>query len=113
MEKKQRGLQNPKRLFHFAKAWNVSWYSFTEFPAQLHQRFNSRIVRCEHILTQSCELPEPLHLRPRSHGPILLHHLTHLQVLLQELVDLLDAGTASGRDALPSLPIDHAVITPL
>src|SRR4029077_18369998 len=49
----------------------------------------------------------------RSSGCDLLHHLLHLTVLLQQLIDLLHTGTRAGRDPAAARAVDHRRVAAL
>src|SRR5713226_7821110 len=62
---------------------------------------------------QSGELAKTLHFCTGSHGPVLLHHRTHLEVLLENRVDVLHGGAASFGDALAAFSVDDVVVAAL
>src|SRR6059036_3358869 len=62
---------------------------------------------------QPREFAEPLYLRAGGHGPVLLHHRAHLQVLLEDGVDVLHGRAAAFGDALAAFAVDDVVIAAL
>src|ERR1700709_1181070 len=61
-----------------------------------------------------CHRPplRPAHVG-RLAGSDLLHHLLHLTVLLQQLIDLLHARSRAGRDPAAARTVDHLGVSPL
>src|SRR5262249_49357929 len=62
---------------------------------------------------QASEFAEALHFGAGSHSAILLHHLAHLHILLQDLIDVLDGSAAAFRYSFAALAVDDVVIEPL
>jgi hypothetical protein len=56
--------------------------------------------------TRSLRCGSPTH-RGSSSGGDLLHHLLHLTVLLQQLIDLLHARSGARRDPAAARAVDH------
>src|SRR5256885_15576215 len=56
---------------------------------------------------------QAFHFAAGGHGAVLLHHLAHLHVLLQDLVDFLNASAAPFGDALTAFAVDDVVIAAL
>src|SRR5207253_10770162 len=56
------------------------------------------------------ELAEALHFVAGGHGAVLLHHGAHLQVLLEDDVDVLHRRAAAFGDALASLAVNDVVV---
>src|SRR5712692_4991601 len=56
------------------------------------------------------EFAQAFHLGAGGQGAVLLHHLAHLHVLLEDLVDLLHGGAAAFGDALAALAVDDVVV---
>ena len=61
-------------------------------------------------LRNAAEFPEALEAALGSERAVLIHHLAHLQVLLQHLIHLLDGGAAAAGDALAPFAVDEVVI---
>src|SRR6266478_651326 len=62
---------------------------------------------------QAGEFAEAFHFGARDHGAILLHHCAHLQVLLEDGVDVLDCGAAPLGDAFAPFAIDDIIVAAL
>src|SRR5438477_12418128 len=62
---------------------------------------------------QPGEFAQPFHFGAGRQGAILLHHLAHLHVLLDDLIHFLHAGAAALGDALAPLAIDDVVVAAL
>src|SRR5437016_6785530 len=56
------------------------------------------------------ELAEAFHFVAGGHGAVLLHHGAHLQVLLEDDVDVLHRRAAAFGDALASLAVNNVVV---
>src|SRR6266849_893946 len=53
------------------------------------------------------------HFGAGGHGAVLLHHGAHLEVLLEDGVDVLDGGAAALGDALAAFAVDDVVVAAL
>src|SRR5216684_3743320 len=62
---------------------------------------------------QTREFAEAFHFAAGGHGAVLLHHGAHLQVLLEDGVDVLDGGATALGDALAAFAVNDVVVAAL
>src|SRR6266851_5142015 len=62
---------------------------------------------------QTREFAEAFHFAAGGHSAVLLHHGAHLQVLLEDGVNVLDRCAATLGDALPPLAVNNVVVAAL
>src|SRR5260370_4421479 len=62
---------------------------------------------------QAGEFAQAFHFGPRGHCAILLHHCPHLQVLLEDAVDILNSSPTAFRDAFAPFAVDDVIVAAL
>src|SRR5260370_23923686 len=61
-------------------------------------------------LRQTAEFAEAFHFCTGGHGAVLLHHGAHLQVLLDDRVDVLHGRAAALGDALAAFAVNYVLV---
>src|SRR5216683_6561511 len=62
---------------------------------------------------QTREFAEAFHFAAGGHGAVLLHHGAHLQVLLEDGINVLNRCAAALGDALPALAVNNVMVAAL